>query len=410
MKKLARNDRDTSLEALRGLAALAVVAWHLTCGFFPAQAGIFKGFDSTNAANGHFWFGLMNGGGAVHFFFFLSGFVLTSRALAAGDGVILVRGALKRWPRLAGPIALTILLSYALFRVGAYAFVEAGNLTGSPWLTAFAYASGGGPRDPSLIDALKQGIFFTLFRGDESYDSSLWTMVIEFRGSFLAFAFGLALLYLRNALPIVPTVFCAIVIMVTWQINLVYLAFVFGVVLAAVLANRPIKLPLFMALGMCGLGLYFAGYTDGRGDYRWIVALLNRPLSPDYVHIIGSAAVILAVEGSTRLQRMLSGPWASVLGRLSFPIYLVHVLVICSAGSRTFLALFGTIPSPWPELGACFVTVFGTLAIASPLVRFDIWWMQRINEAARWAIPESSRLAQETKHSPAMRIVSRGVV
>lgn len=60
------------------------------------------------AFNGQFWFAQLNGSAAVVLFFGLSGYVLTHRALATGDIGSLLRGMIKRWPRRAGPVLLTV--------------------------------------------------------------------------------------------------------------------------------------------------------------------------------------------------------------------------------------------------------------------------------------------------------------
>ena len=72
-------------------------------------------------------------------FFVLSGFVLTRRFLLEGDHQIILRGAIKRWPRLAGPALAAALTSWCLFKLGAYRFKEGGAITGSEWLSFFAY-------------------------------------------------------------------------------------------------------------------------------------------------------------------------------------------------------------------------------------------------------------------------------
>ena len=141
--------------------------------------------------------GLVNGPAAVTFFFVLSGFVLTRRYFKTGDVTIIARSAVKRWPRLAGPVLLTVLASWALFAAGLYCFQNAAGIIGSPWLEKFAFAYDT-PFIPSFRDALEQGAFFTLFRGDCYYDSSLWTMRYELIGSFMAFGLALLLRPLEN--------------------------------------------------------------------------------------------------------------------------------------------------------------------------------------------------------------------
>jgi hypothetical protein len=52
---------------------------------------------------------------------------------------------------------------------------------------------------PSFWDAFSQGAFYTFFRGDAYYDSSLWSMRYELIGSLLAFGLALMLYPVQKA-------------------------------------------------------------------------------------------------------------------------------------------------------------------------------------------------------------------
>ena len=143
------------------------------------------------------WHPLIGSGGspsptedaAVSFFFVLAGFVLTWQFFRTGHTGTVLRGVLKRWPRLGAPCVLATLLSWTLFRIGAYHFQQAAAISGSPWLAAFGNAGliGEGFRT-SLWDAFQQGAFETFFEGTSYYDSSLWTMRSEMVGSLFVLA------------------------------------------------------------------------------------------------------------------------------------------------------------------------------------------------------------------------------
>jgi hypothetical protein len=90
--------KGSHLEAMRGIAALIVVASHLVRAFSSHQL--------SEIWVGKPWFVFINGEAAVTFFFVLSGYVLTLRPLRSGDPLATVRGVIKRWPRLAGPVSL----------------------------------------------------------------------------------------------------------------------------------------------------------------------------------------------------------------------------------------------------------------------------------------------------------------
>ena len=65
------------LEALRGLAAFIVVAWHFLWAFDPARIGIVDGFDPSSALLGSVSFASIDGPAAVTLFFVLSGFAMS---------------------------------------------------------------------------------------------------------------------------------------------------------------------------------------------------------------------------------------------------------------------------------------------------------------------------------------------
>src|SRR4029077_119189 len=148
LRRWSRNNRghdlmskkSIPLEALRGLASVVVVLMHAMYGFFPSRAGIFPKFDQSEAINGEWWFFLLNGNSAVFFFFVLSGYVLTKTSIENAEPTLLIRGAIKRWPRLAAPVLVTTIASYGLFVSGLYSYEAAGAITDSPWLATFAYA------------------------------------------------------------------------------------------------------------------------------------------------------------------------------------------------------------------------------------------------------------------------------
>ena len=167
-------------------------------GFFPASSGIFPNFPVEQSLAGQPWFGLLNGGAAVKFFFVLSGYVLTRHYFQTRDDLSIARGVVKRWPRMAVPVIAAVLMSWALFALDLYRFTNVAPITGSDWLYKFAFAYQT-PFVPDFWEALMQGAFLTFFRGDSHYDSSLWTMRIELIGSYVAFGLALVLVRLSAA-------------------------------------------------------------------------------------------------------------------------------------------------------------------------------------------------------------------
>lgn len=177
-------NKVVELESLRGLAAVIVAVGHYFYGFLPAIH---------TAALGTPYFAFFNGGASVVFFFVLSGYVLSIGPLKTGNLGRIVISALKRWPRLAGPVLIVSAISGILSVSGLYFNEEAGRITGSGWLRSFNFAFEGGP---SLSDALYEGAFSTFFApgGSNQYNAVLWTMHYEFIGSMIVFALVAVLL------------------------------------------------------------------------------------------------------------------------------------------------------------------------------------------------------------------------
>jgi len=374
---IATAAKDKPLEAIRGAAAVNVLVWHTMLGFFPENSGVFSEFPASGAA-GQPWFGLIHGSFAVILFFVLSGYVLTRSYFLSRDRMIIIRSAVKRWPRLAGPVLASVLFSWVLLSLNLYRYNEAAELTGSPWLAGHLFSS---PSvvSPALLDAVVQGALLTFIKEHSSYfNSSLWTMHWEFLGSFAVF--GLAYLIVRfgAALRVLSFVMASTACHL-WMPEL--MPFVAGMVLAAFIPKRRIALRGSVSLALMLLSIYLGGYT---GRPTGAFSLLYPLIGSDYTTIgyarIGAACLaMIAVETSPILRWLLSGRWAAGLGRMSFPLYLVHIPVLCSVGCLTLVSLSGLVPVPMARSTAAVVTVSAALLFAVPLMHFNEWWVKSLN-------------------------------
>jgi peptidoglycan/LPS O-acetylase OafA/YrhL len=356
--------KELPLEALRGFAAIAVVLGHIVIAFTPYLLPIRR--TPFNFA--------INGSAAVVLFFVLSGYVLTRRYFQSHDDMSIARGMLKRWPRLMGPVLLAVLCSWALFTLDAYFHEGAGLLSGSGWLQSFGGAPGY-PFDHRLRRALGQGAVLVFVRESASgFDPVLWTMKFEFIGSFISFGFAFLLDKLRGAGWLASALACATVLGTCYYSNGFLFAFPAGVILARCLP-RDFNMRAWIAIPVAILACYLLGYAElTEGAYAPFklhrVGFVN-------VSIVGSLLAIAVVTGWSALRRLLSGPAMSYTGELSFPLYLVHIPVICSVGSEIFLLT--------RSLAATAATVLaGSFAAAIPFMWFNRYWVARVNRAADW--------------------------
>jgi peptidoglycan/LPS O-acetylase OafA/YrhL len=140
-------------------------------------------------------------------------------------------------------------------------------------------------------------------------------------------------------------------------------------------------------------GVWLAGWSLGHGPSAWIALHAGVAIPPELAQAIGAVLLILATQGCPALAACLSGRAATWLGRLSFPIYLVHVPILCSAGCASYLAADRVLPGRSPAVMAILVTLVLTLAVAVPLARFDAWWTRRLSAWFAAGARSSSRLA-----------------
>jgi peptidoglycan/LPS O-acetylase OafA/YrhL len=369
---------------------------HSLLGFLPQLYGFVPSLLNKRMQGSIFYI-CMNGAAAVCLFFVLSGYILTRRYCATGDITILVRGAAKRWPRLMGPVLVTVLISYSLFYFHLYHFAEAGARSNSSWLVEFADGFLRFNQPPATVQAihfrtaLEHGSFLVFFRGDAMFDSSLWTMQPELLGSFIAFGAAPLLLYARKS-----SVWAVLWLLALLVVSLHFLrpevsAFPIGVAMA-VLLPRGATLRRRYAYPAILVAIYLLGYPGmALGDYSIFGFLVAQGMPYAYPQIAGAAILISVIEVFPPIRHAFSGKFSAFLGNLSFPIYLLHALVICSVGSWVYLRL-GAVPA--------IISVFAVAVPASlPLMMFNNWWMARVNSVTeRLLRPSTAPAASATPY------------
>jgi peptidoglycan/LPS O-acetylase OafA/YrhL len=214
-------------------------------------------------------------------------------------------------------------------------------------------------------------------------------MPIEFIGSFLIFGLTLALIAMRGMRTEARLLIVIPIALLCCEVNPWYVAFVAGIGLAALLPRRRVTLPLRLAAPLAMLAAWLAGYSDKVGDFRLLHEAL-KGLSPVYVQTVSAVIAIMLVETVPSCRRVLSGPVARLAGRMSFPVYLLHVPVLCSAGCIAYLELQALTPLAAKGAAAA-ITLFFTLGLAWPFALLDVWWTGIVSQAVRRivAVPNS---------------------
>lgn len=344
------------LDGLRGLAALCVVFCHYIGTFNPP-------FIPTIVAKTPLCL-FYAGDFMVCIFFVLSGYVLTYKYFKTKDREILISSATRRYLRLFIPVIFIVTLAFLMMSLHLFYNQEVVKITlayGAEKAWAFT---------PDILGMVRQAAWETFFgfTSQNSYDYVLWTMGIEFLGSMIAFSFVMLFGQLRNRWLIY-------IIAIMFFLNTYYLAFILGIVLADTynsgkrLLNVNNKIILTLLLATClFLGTYtgnqnFVGYDMYNLVGQWL------GVQSTFFHVVGAFILVFVLLNSIKLEKILSSDAATLLGRLSFSLYLVHPLVIGSASCILFLFLYKHLSYNSVEIITFLFTVLASLFFANLMYR-----------------------------------------
>lgn len=173
------------------------------------------------------------------------------------------------------------------------------------------------------------------------YLTVLWTIHYEIVGSILAYIVSFIVLDNKKRSWIY-------VLLIIFFAKTYYVLFIFGVILADLYLNRKsiferLNKPV-ISFVLIIMVIYLGGYPSGviptSGIYFWITKL---PLGMEpYLacHFLAGLVVVLLVLSSKPCQKLLALKPFQKLGNISFSMYLLHVVVICSLSSYLFLNLY----------------------------------------------------------------------
>lgn len=338
--------RFAALDGLRGLAALMVALAHYVLAFQPAMLfgtlmGTRPGFPGALRIAASPLVVLFQPELAVAVFFVLSGFVLaaSTRARPAPLAELVVR----RWLRLSIPILATSVAIWLMLRTGLHADRLLAPQNHSAWLDMNFGWLAWEPNDLRVV--AWQAVFDVYAHGRHWWNTSLWTMPIEFWGSLGLFAGAAVLRWSRAPAP--ARLAAALVAYgLLWSTH--YGGFPAGVVLFELASLVPARPRPILAWGggavLLAGGLVLGGtpyYVAGPTPYVRLLQALG-PISGNPVLELHRWAAILLVAAALVFppaRRLLAGAGCRFLGKISFMSYLCHVALLCSVASWTVLWL-----------------------------------------------------------------------
>ncbi len=303
--------RVSYLDGLRGWASLVV--------FFGHIGPMFLLFKTSLPVMPIFFDGTV----AVYVFFTISAYVLSVNYLRTNDASILVQLGIRRYPRLTLPILVSCIVAFIMMKAGLMHNLAAAEVENNWWLRSFYNFT---PTAGSVLEYSLFGVYMSPKM--PLYNGVLWTMFYEFCGSMLLLAY--LFLFRRNIvrvpLGILVAAFC-------WHQGSPLITFAIGAMLAGLswrLERFAMNHPGASRLGSRMLLVFALVFA------MWRSVLIGE--SPMVLSII-AAAILTAVIMNGFLQRMLESRLSRLLGELSYPLYLTHMLVLCSWSSWVYVWL-----------------------------------------------------------------------
>lgn len=302
------------LEGVRALACVGVVLCHLKGAFFP-NSGLAAKIAATPL---HY---LFSGNTAVRIMFILSGFVLSYKYFRTGNTDTLEKDAVKRYIRLAFPMAAVTLLVYAMMRLNLFYNSEAALLTGSQeFLGMFNQF------EPGIKTALYEGFWASLFKGASGYVGPAWTMTYEMLGSYLIFAV-VAILKNKYARYLLSGIYLLI-------FPAYYIYFMLGMLICDLYTqeewlNRFLQKYSVLAILLHAAAWYYIGSVRNLDAYRW----------KNLIFYFASATMFLTLLNNPLLDRLWGNKAAVTVAKHGFSVYLLHWPIIESFSCAYLLAL-----------------------------------------------------------------------
>ncbi|KAH8882446.1 hypothetical protein GQ53DRAFT_753709 [Thozetella sp. PMI_491] len=339
------SSRDANwIDGLRGVASLIIVCGHVCTAFAPhlhAPALSEKG-DFT-LLQLPFLRLCVGGRSAVALFFLITGYVSAigpiakSRAGNVEDAFAgIARSALARSIRLVLPAMIATFISWLLAESGAYKMSEHVDAT---WIRQGYH--GPAPSFAASVQSLVGAQVSTWTIGWNEYDGTQWTLILFLEGSFLVYTTMLSTIMVT---PKARKLIFGLLYLYAWlsepshahtsvkSMNVVVGMFVaemhneYGQAATSLL---PFPIPSLVIL----LGLFCCGFPQQSAEWTWwsnAMEYAMKAMAPAEADIrrywdsIGASLILIGIFFSPTARKILSTPAFNFLGRVSFPVYLLH--------------------------------------------------------------------------------------
>ncbi|PGH21642.1 hypothetical protein AJ80_03075 [Polytolypa hystricis UAMH7299] len=334
-----RKRDDNWVDGLRGVASFIVVTGHLCTAFVPHLHQPSAGENGSSSLFQLPFFRLcVSGRAAVAIFFIITGFVNSlnpvknSRSNNTHVGLKnLARSSFTRSGRLIIPTSIATCIGWFLCQIGM--FRMAGKVDAG-WIK-------NGGREPdgdlgSALAALFRALTLFWHSGPGEYDNTHWTLVYFLKGSFRVYLVLLAMMLVKSTsyriVSVVLYLYCWIAGDYLVGIN-IYAGLLLAQLQIDIGSRATSLLPKPVPSLLILMGLFMCSYPQDNPEWAfWSKSMRDMMVSitPLYTETgrywvsIGTTTLMVGIFFSRNARRVLTLPLFNFLGRVSFPVYLLH--------------------------------------------------------------------------------------
>lgn len=328
---MKNTERILWLDGIKGILCLLIFVHHFLLIFFPAihYGGIapsyLNGFDTYLSQSPISV--IFNGNYMVALFCVISAVVLSRSIMTTENKEKLAGAVVKRYFRLMLPVVAIGFVTFIFSQLGLFTNVEVGEAVSSPSAVQ-SY------REPmSFIDFIFSVLIRTWFYGDNTISPAYWMLSKLFIGSLVCMLISIfPWKFKRTSL-----IFYSILALAFLDRSDLILAFILGTMIGwATVYMKKLFNPYLGAAALI-FGILLGGYPSGvepTNFYRYI----NFMSYIDW-HILGAAATIFGLFSLSFLQNFFSKRPFLWLGKISYSVYLVHMLVLYSLATSLYMWL-----------------------------------------------------------------------
>ena len=328
------------LEGLRGIMAMNVILCHFICVYYPIM--YFQNYSQENNSYLNIFTNtplsvLVNGNVAVVFFFVLTGFLVGMSCFQKDISIKKIGNkVVNRYLRLLCVIFFATIFTFSLMKLGLmfHLQIDDSNVNLS-FLEEYCNFS------PTIVNLIVN-IFYKPFISGSDFIGPFWTIKYEFFGYIFIFIISVLLKKIKWR-----RVFYIIVVLLFMFYDFNYAPFVLGLIVADLQFNNTPTLfnkyydaildKKWFILSCFIIGIYFACIPLYNSRFYPIISRYT--FVSTFVRGAGIALIILVLNHSKKLIKILELKPLVFLGKISFETYALHWPVMLSLGSSLFILI-----------------------------------------------------------------------